>query len=798
MIKNYIKIALRTLWRDRAYSLINLIGLAVGLASVIMIMAYVRYELSYDKSYSNHPQVYRLLEETKTSAKDEVTTYTSMGLGEVLQREFPVVKNFSSVGMGSLQLKYRDENIKLNAVYGSAGFFKLFNFKFISGNAQTALKEPGSIVLTESAVKHFFTDKNPMGQYIAGGYGRQKRVTGIVQDIPANMHFAGDVIVSDESSDDTKEIKWGYTAMHYILLDKSVDPKKFEASIKSIHERYNFPKNLTIYLQPVTDIHLHSHFEQELMPNGDVKYIYIFLCIAFLILIIACINYVNLTTARSLHRAREIGLRKVLGALKKQLIVQFLTESFLFFICSTLLAVVIAFAAWPVFSAKITPYQNVLPLFDIYLTLGIFLVVVIGGLLAGAYPAFFLSSVQPVKVLRGLAKFGLNISLRKALVVLQFVISGVLIVSTIVVHQQLNYISDARLGFDKDNLISLNLSSQKVNPTTFKNELLKNSAVQGAAFATWNIGSRYGAQASMEAETDSTKLLEFNFIDADKDFISTLGIDLISGRDFSTAFSNDVFNMDSLFRTPGALTEEALASRSIILNQEAVKLLNIKSPVDTVLRLGAIQGNVIGTVANFNGLSLHQQIPAVVIRSTKGLKYGQLFIRISPNNTQKTVAYIESQWKKFYPDMTFEFAFVDDNLQKLYTADRRLGTLFTTFSSLAILIACLGLFGLISLTIQNRVKEIGIRKVMGASVTNITTMLSSDFLRLVALSFVISSPIAWYAMNKWLQSFAYRIEKQWWVFALAVLAAVLIAFATIGYQSIKAALANPVKSLRSE
>ncbi len=801
MIKNYFKIAFRSLIRDKTFSILNIAGLAVGLASVFMIIAYVRYELSYDKSYSNHTRVYRLLQESKILSTNEFRVYTPIGLAETFKKEFPGISSFSIVNVGQSQFKYHNEIVSLKNISGGIDFFKLFNFTFISGNPATALKYPESIVITETVAKKFFAGKNPVGGYLTDNNGRQKLITAVIKDIPASTHINGEVITSLNSSYYLKEnFNWGAynSAAQYILLNKDVDAKKVEASFKSIYKKYNFPKGVIIHLQPVTDIHLQSHAQDELMPNSDIKYIYIFSSIAFLILVIACINYINLTTARSLRRAREIGLRKVLGAMKKQLIIQFLTESFLFFLLGTLLAILIAYAVWPYFSAKVTLYQQPLPLFDINLLLIAILICVIGGLLSGAYPAFFLSSLQPVKVLKGLSKYGINISMRKTLVVMQFVISGVLITSTIVVHQQLNYVSNARLGFNKDNLISIPFYTSKNHVDAFKHELNQNSSIHSVTVASWHIGQHYGAMSSMKDEKDSTKLLKFQFVDADLDFIKTLDIQITSGRNFSNSYAADVLRLDSLFRIPGAMTTDVLASKSIILNQEAVKLLGLKHVEGTVLKLGALQGTVIGTVQDFNGLTLHEKIPAVVIRCSRKVELGQMYIRISPANTHATIAYIENQWKKFYPEYRFDFSFVDDDLQALYTADKRLGALFGIFSMLAIFISCLGLFGLISLTVQNRVKEIGVRKVLGASVFNITHLISKDFLKLVILSFIISSPIAWYVMTKWLQSFAYRINIEWWVFLLACLLAVVISLVTLSFQTIKAAIANPVKSLRSE
>jgi len=768
-----------------------------------MIMGYVRYELSYDKSYSNHNQVYRLVSERKTKTIDETNIGLPTGLAPVLQKEFPSIIKNSIVNVGDFQFKYHNNIITLKTIEGETDFFKLFNLPFLKGNPATALKEPGSIVIEEKTAGQFFKGREAIGSYITENTGKTYHITGIIKDIPSNMHITGDAIVSLTGEAFTKEpLNWsGYTeAAQYILLNKSADPKRLENQLKSIYKKYKFPENTTIQLQPVTDIHLYSHTEDELSPNSDIKYIYIFLTAALLILFIACINYINLTTARSLHRAKEIGLRKVLGALKRQLITQFLTESILFFCISTFLAVLIAYTVWPAFSANITSYQLALPLFDVKSVGAIFLILLLGGLLAGAYPAFFLSSLKPVKILKGLSKYGINISIRKALVVLQFTISGALIIITIVIYQQLNYISNARLGFNKDHLLTIPYHVKNAEVASFKNELSKNSDIQSITVANWTIGTRYGGSSTMADKKDTTKELKFNFIESDPDFIKTIGIHLINGRNFSGDHSNDLMSIDSLFKMHLNRDEfsRLLAAKSIILNQEAVKTLGLANPDGTILKEGGVQGTVIGVVQDFNGLTLHQKIPAIIIRCSKSQDMGQMFIRISPHNTQKTINYIESKWKSFYPNYSCDLVFADEKLQQLYSSDKRTGTLFATFASLGVIIACFGLFGLISLTIQNRVKEIGIRKVLGASVFNIASLISVDFLKLVLLSFVISSPIAWYFMSKWLQDFAYRVDIHWWVFVLACGIALIISVITLSFQSIKAAVANPVDSLRSE
>lgn len=795
--------ALRAMWRDRVYSIINLGGLAVGLASVLMILSYVRYELSYDKHYTNAPYVYRVEMTSKFNGADVQQIRLPETLPPVLKNEFPGISAYSTVNDGTFQFRYNEDIVSVDKLSVSPDFFKVFNLKFIHGDVRTALKEASSIVITQSTARKYFKGiDNPVGQtFFASTEKRDYKVTGVIADIPSNTHFKTDVIISDIRT--VRALDWGgYTAVpQYILINKNTDVANLQHQIAGIYGKYKFPKDSKIQLRPVTKIHLYSHTENEFKANGDIKYIYIFSCIALLILLIACINYVNLTTARSIQRAREIGMRKVLGAMKGQLVMQFLSESFIFFAACLALGLIIAKICWHYLSVLIDTSGNTIPLFDTGLVVLMILIALVFGLLSGIYPAFILSKVKTSQVLKGVSKFGINVSLRKILVAVQFVISGVLIVSTLIIYQQLTYMKNAKLGFNKDNLISAPFFMYKSHINAFKNELKVNSSIKDVSVASWNVGKYFGATSTMKDDKDTTKSYKFQFITADPDFIKTMQIKVLKGRDFSRSIAGDVLNIDSAAQKLSdnyEASEKLRAARPIIVNEALLKMLNIKYSDNLILNKGAIQGTVVGLVEDFNGLTLHEQIPAIAIQCDAKAEFGQLYIRISSKNTSQTLAFMQKKWREFYPNESFQFSFVDEKLQQLYSSDKRVGQLFFVFALLAIMIACLGLFGLIALTVQQRVKEIGIRKVLGASVANITAMLSKDFLKLVAISMLIASPIAWWGMNKWLQSFAYRIDIQWWFFALAGALAIIIALATIGFQSIKAARANPVKSLRSE
>ncbi|GAB3926946.1 ABC transporter permease [Mucilaginibacter myungsuensis] len=803
MFRNYFKIAMRSLWRDRTFSFINLLGLAVGLASVLMILAYVRFELSYDKSYSNSPNVYRLTMQTKENGEDETRLDLPSGLADVYKKEFPAVTAYSSVSNGKLKIKHKGEMVELDQISASPDFFKLFNFTFLQGAPEKALAERHNVVITQSTAEKYFPGvPNVVGKSIYSIQGkRDLLISGVIADIPANTHFKADVIYSWSLNE---PLNWrAYSSVsQYILLNNKATASVVQEQFKSIYKKYGFPPEVEIALQPVTSIHLYSHTEDEMMPNGDIKYIYIFSSIALLILFVACINYINLTTARSIQRAREIGVRKVLGAVKRQLIMQFLSESFLFFVVCSLLGAILAKAAFPMLSGLIGPAAKEVSLFDGWSALAMLFIILLFGFLSGLYPSFILSKIKTASVIKGTVKLGVNVSLRKVLVAVQFVITGVLIVCTLVIYQQLRFVNNTRLGFDKDNLIAVPFYMMDSHVATFKNELKQHEGIKGITVASWETGVHFGAWATMNNETDTTKTWKFQFVDADPDFIKTMGIKVQQGRDFSRSIQSDVLNIDSLFdkaRAAGKADHSAfMVRRPIILNEEALAMMGIKYQDNLQIKKGALHGTVIGKVQNFNGLNLHEKIPAVVIRCSANKEFGQMYIRISPQNTQQTLAFIQKKWSQFYPEQNFDFKFVDDKLQQLYSADKKVGEMFGTFAVLAIVIACLGLFGLISLTVQNRVKEIGIRKVLGASVANITALLSVEFLQLVIISMVIASPIAWYMMDRWLQDFAYHIQINWWIFALAAGISLLIAFVTLSFRSVKAAMANPVNSLRSE
>lgn len=807
MYKNYFTIAIRNFLKNRTFTLVNLTGLAIGLASVIMILSYVGYELSYDKHYSNSNRIYRIVEVRNKGGIKTESVIANEGLAIALKREFPEVDAVTYVGSTKLNFLTQGEVIAADALTADSGFFKVFNLTFLYGNPSTALKQTNSIVITNKTAKKYFKNQNPVGEKLNlekwDGSSLSFTITGVIKDIPANTHFKTEAITSVNENHANLNYWEGYSAMpQYMLLKSKTSINQLENKLNTFYSKYNFPKEIKIEFQPVTSIHLHSNIPNEPFVNSDIRYIYIFSATALLILFIACINYVNLTTARSLQRVKEVGVRKVLGAGRKQLSYQFIGESFLFFCAAIPFAFLIANVFWPLFVKIINIQVNNAYLISRQNILIISAISIISGITSGIYPSFFLSGLQPVAILKDSQKgFKVNLGIRKTLIVLQFIISVTLIISTIVIYKQLTFINNMPLGFNKEHLIVLPPQNSKNNYTAFKNELIQNINIKSVTTASWNIGERYGASSSMDNPNDSTKEVKFNFVDADFDFLKTMQIDLIEGRNFSPGYASDLVNVDSILSSRKFSSTEftnILALRPIIISENTVKELQLRNPVGQVLKLGALQGTVIGVIKDFQGLSLHQKTAPLVLRAWRENPHGSTYIRISPQNTPATLQYIQSKWKAFFPASKFDFSFVDERLQKLYDSERRLASLFTVFAVLAICIACAGLFSLVALMVQQRTKEIGIRKVLGAGITEIVKLITKDFVILITIAIFIASPLAWYAMNKWLQNFPYRIHISGWIFFIAGALAIAIALITISFQAIKAAMANPVKSLRTE
>lgn len=810
MFKNYFKIAWRNLTRHKIISFINLFGLTVGLTCCLLILTYILNELSYDRYNKDADQVYRITRTFYNGNGDETLKLATVAppFGYYMPSEFPEIQEMTRLlNGGNIPMRYEDKLLNQKDVYfADQNLFDIFSVKVLKGNPKEALKEPFSVMMTESTAKKYFGNEDPMNKVLRANDQFDVKVTGIYKDFPANSHLHPDILVSFNTLKDSAvygaenlRTNWGNNSFFtYIRLPKNYDIKKMEARFPAFLDEHMADqykgtkpsKATSLGLQKLTDIHLYSHTDYEAEPNGDITRVYIFSAIALFILLIACINYMNLSTARSTLRAREIGIRKVIGAKRKELIFQFLSESVIITWIATLIALLLLYFAIPWLNKLSGQQLSFSILMKWQILLPLFLAPFVVGFISGIYPSMFMSSFKPITTLRGLVKIGnKSINFRKVLVVTQFAISIILIITTIVVFQQMNYLQNASLGYNKDHIVTLpyyaGLNDQY---ESFRNTLLRNSNIKDVGLSsripTGRLLDDMGASAPGQDSMVPVKA-EIRYVATDYDFIPTYGIKMVAGRNFSRDFGTDTSNF--------------------VINQSAVKAIGWKTPEDAVgknFKYGFLSGHIIGVMKDFNFESLHQQIkPMIFIMPPNAAKqgfYNAISVKLAGKNVSSGLATLKDAWQKYLPDLPYQYNFLDEQFAKLYQAEQRQQTIFTIFACIAIFIACLGLFGLSAFAIAQRVKEIGVRKVLGANVSSIVALLSKDFLKLVLISAIIAFPVAWYAMSRWLEDFAYRINIHWWVFLLATLLTMLIALATVSFQAIKAAVANPVNSLRSE
>jgi len=808
MFKNYFKIAWRNLVKHKSISAINLFGLTIGLTSCLLITVYILNELSYDRYNTNANNIYRVTRSFNN--KDGVVSLTlstvSPPFGYYFPTDFPEIKKMTRLlddGISPLRYKEKLFNEK-DVFFADENLFDVFTVKVLKGNPATALKDPFSIMLTEESAKKYFGDEDPMDKTIRYNNKFELKVTGIYRSFPSNAHMHPNMLMSFSTLRDTAvygeenlRTNWGNNSFFtYLLLPQHYDISNMIARFPAFLDKHmasqyqgNKPSQMTrLGLQKLTDIHLYSHTDYEAEPNSDISRVYIFAAIAFFILLIACINYMNLSTARSVLRAKEIGIRKVVGAEKKELIFQFIGESILITVIAIVLASCLLLLALPWLN-KMSGLQ-LSP--DIFLKWQVLFPLILSpffiGALAGIYPAIFMSSFMPVKTLKGFLKTGgRSISFRKVLVVVQFSISIILIITTMIVFQQLRFMQKKSLGFDRDHIVVVPYNSAlSMKYESFHNDLLANADIKNSCrtsrIPTGRLLDNMGASV-LNGDSLIPVTTDIKFVSVDYDFVPTYNIKMLAGRNFSREFGTD--------------------TASYVLNQTAIKAIGWKSPQEAIgkaFKYGNRDGKVIGVINDFHFESMHQKIePMVFVMFPARVSYfNNLSIKISGSNALGALATIERTWKNYIPETPFEYSFLDENFDKLYESEQRQGTIFTTFACIAIFIACLGLLGLSAFTISQRIKEIGVRKVLGADVSGIVGLLSKDFLKLVSIAALISFPVAWYAMNNWLKDFAYRIHIQWWVFILAAITALLVALITVSFQAIKAALTNPVKSLRTE
>ncbi len=810
MFKNYILVAWRNLRKNKTFSLLNIAGLAVGLACFILIAMYVMDELSYDKHNVKADRIYRINSDIRFGGTDLRLAVCSDPMGATLKKDYPQVEQFVRIyaSSGSKLLKKGTGFIEeVNVAHADSTIFEVFTLPVVVGNPKTALNEPNTVVVSETAAKKYFGTVDALGKGIEVNDDKHTvyKVTAVMKDMPQNAHFNYDFIFSM----DNVEYGWGNFLSHnfqtYVLLQPGTDYKAFNKNFTQVINKYILPQakqlmqinsmedfartgnKLEYSLMPMLDIHLYSDRFPELGVNSNIQYVYIFSAVALFILLIACVNFMNLSTARSSNRAKEVGIRKVLGTGKKSLIGQFLTESTLMVFIGLLLAIGLVWLSIGYFNNIAGKTLSITMLLQPGYLLFLLLIPVVTGVLAGLYPAFFLSSFQPIAVLKGRTGKAFNRSnFRSALVIFQFFTSIVLIIGTIVVFKQLNYIQNAKIGFNKDQMLIVNGTWALNNKAdAFRNEVAKMSGVKASSFAGYlpvSNSSRNDNTFSTEAVMNEKNGFNMQVWNVDYDYIPVMGMEVLKGRNFSKEYGSD--------------------STAIIINEAAAKMLGFDDPVGKKLYTSGGNDNevisytIVAVVKNFNYESLRKNVGPLSMRL--GYNKWATAFKVSATDVTALIKNIETTWKSMAPDMPFSYQFLDESFDNMYRAEQRVGKVALSFALLAIFIACLGLFGLAAYMAEQRTKEIGVRKVLGASVTSITALLSKDFVKLVCIASLIAFPVAWWAMSTWLRDFAYRVNISWWVFALAGFIALLIAVLTVSSHAIKAALTNPVKSLRNE
>ena len=794
MIKNYFKIAFRNLWRHKVFSFINIMGLTVGMTACFLIFLYVKFELSYDSFHTKSDRIYRVVSDIKTPTEVIHASGPAWAVAPNAKDEFPEIQSFvritggDNVLMRKGDIKFQEEN----AAWADSAIFNVFDFKLLKGNPNTALKDPFSIVFSETAAKKYFGKADPIGQTILiTGDALPAKVTGIMKDIPENSQIKADVFLSmttiTQKFNQSLDSQWGnYGASAYILLKPGTNAKSLERKFPSFLERRNgtemkkmqmYP---TLFLEPLKDVYLRSTRDDH--KTGNITNVYIFSVIAIFILLIACINFINLTTARSAERAKEVGIRKVVGAGKMQLASQFIGESVVLCMIAFVVTLFLSWLLLPVFNqlAGKTISNGIFEHIN-YIILLFFSAIGI-GLFAGIYPALVLSSFKPMVVLKGRFVTGTRgIFLRKGLVIAQFTISIALIIATIIVYNQMNYMRTQDLGFNKDQMMIIDTNGDPAKQAFVQAVKELPNVKSTAMSSSVPGGGNPGAYSEIENKKGDLQIANLDLYFVDFDYTNLYKIKMVAGRSFSRDFMTDT-------------------TQAIILNEAAVKMFGYTSPEQAVgkrFKQWGREGKIIGVMKDFHYRSLQEEIKPLSMRIEPGGS-NLVSLNVAAANLPKTIAAVESKWKSLIPARPFSYYFLDEFFDRQYRSEIRFGKLFLNFAILAIFISCLGLLGLASYSTIQRTKEIGIRKVMGASVSNIVNLLSKDFLKLVGISFLVAAPVAWYFMHQWLKDFAYRVDIGWWIFLIAGATAVLIALFTISFQAIKAAMANPVKSLRSE
>lgn len=808
MIRNYLIVAFRNLRKQKFYSAINISGLSIGLTCFLFIALFVSDEFSYDKQSPYAQQIYRMDFSGSVNGNEFITALMSAPAAQTMKADYPEVVDafrFRSTGNWFIKRKGKELTFKEeNAIYADPNFFEFWGIGLISGDPVTCLDRPRTLVLDQTTAKKIFGDEDPVGQMVVLDNREDYEVTGVYADLPSNSHFHYNMMLTMHDREEAQRTMWmSFNFNTYLKLKEGASPQALAAKFPDLIDTKIGPEikqfmNLSmdqfeaqgdyagIFLVPLTDIHLHSDKLGDLEANGDIKYVYIFSAIGLFILILACINFMNLATARSANRAKEVGIRKVMGAFRSQLIKQFISEAMLISFISTILAFGLSALLLPYFNDLAGKQLEMSQLFSTGFIGTMAIIMVIVGLLSGSYPAFYLSKFRPAETLKGKLNLGFKSgSIRSVLVVLQFTVSIIMIVGTAIVFNQLSFIQNKKLGFNKNQILMINDAwILRDNVQAFKNEALRDSRVKSATVASFlpvatsnNNNVYYNGK---NVNTSETHILNNHYIDYD--YLKTLDMQIVDGRAFSKEFPTD--------------------STTAILNETAAKQMNV-SVGDFISTHGGDQDSmyaenyrIIGIVKDFHYESMRQNINPLVFHI--GHSTGYVALKIDASDTKATISYLNQVWDDLAPGQPFAYNFMDERFDRIYASEQKIGQIFGVFAFLAIFIACLGLFGLASFTAEQKRKEIGIRKVLGASVAHLVNKLSFSFIRLVIVSFLIASPISYFAMKAWLDDFVYRTDISWWVFLVAGIAACAIAWLTMSVQSWKAARANPVSSLRNE
>lgn len=806
MFRNYFKIAWRNLTKNKLYALINIGGLALGLATCLIILLFVRDELSYDRFNEKADRMVRVVFRADIDGGKINEANVMPPVAETLLNDYPEVEEATRIRQyGKPKVSYGEEVYKEGRfAFVDSNFFQVFTLPLLKGNPETALSEPNTIVISQKMADLYFKGKDPIGQVLNfKEWDESFVVTGLIEEVPDNSHFHFDLFGSMASFEEARAPSWMQSEFHtYLVLQEGFDYQELDAKLPEVIEKYMGPQltqamgitleqfrnkgnKIGLFLQPLTDIHLHSDLNFDLEPGGDIRYVYIFSAVALFMLIIACINFINLTTARATERAREVGIRKVIGSLKRQLMSQFLTESLLLTFIALLLAIFLVQWCLPTFNV-LAGKDLIFNLLEAsYVLPGLLGLGLAVGLVAGVYPAFFLANFKPISILKG--KFtasNQSSGLRSGLVVFQFFISTIMIVGTIVVYQQLSFIQNKKLGYDQEQLLVLpDTRLLGRNEEVFRQEIINDPRVVNVTTSSYRPAGFSYSNNSMAypdgKESDLMRTLEYK---VDEQYIPTYGMEIVAGRNFSADRSTD--------------------SSAIIINETAAAAFGWgKNAIGhTLTRFKDNQGNkvdyqVIGVVGDFHFKSLHEPITPLlmVLQNSSGLT-----VKARTADMSGLITSLESQWKSFRPDEPFTYNFVDELLQQIYLTEQKSGQILKIFAGLTILVSCLGLFGLATFTAQQRKKEIGVRKVLGASEGQITWLLSREFLKLVTIAGILAVPVAFWVMNRWLQDFAYRIDMEAWVFVVAGGIITLIALLTVSYHALRSALMNPVEALKTE